>query len=215
MPFLGGNQIAWNERTRRCLYFFLRHDLEKTLIEEALIASYGAFKKSRKEYPFVEMRELKPRAKIIAPEYPEHRHFIVIFNEDTLPPEAKNYIRFFDSNKLTKENLGNLAEFDLKEDFHKRMRYFENRDFSSLLRRILRSDFAILIQKDPTVKSRNRYALSHFHVKIDWPVADAAQDLGRYLRYISKDLYEKGDRVGEMKTHFCTIYFCCILQYCF
>jgi hypothetical protein len=32
---------------------------------------------------------------------------------------------------------------------------------------------------------------------VDWPIADASEDLAKYLRYISKDLYEKGDKYAE------------------
>lgn len=198
MPFLRRNEIGWNERFRRCLYFFLRDELDRVMITESLIESYNTFKASEKEYPFVEPRLLKPRARIIGPEIPEHNHFIVIFNEDTLPPSAKTHLSFFDSNKVTKENLANLGVFDLQEVFQARMRFFEDQDFPQLLKGVLKSDFAVLIQRDPAIKSRYRFGVSHFHVRIDWPVAYAAEDLGRYLRYISKDLYEKGDRLGEI-----------------
>lgn len=197
MPFLRRNEIGWNERFRRCLYFFLRDGLDSVLISESLIESYAAFKLNKKDYPFVEMRHLKPRAKIVGPEYPEHRHFIVIFNEDTLPPEAKTHIRFFESNRVTKENLGLFGVFDLQDVFHQRMRYFEDTQFVDLLKKLLKADFALLIQRDPTIKARYRFGLTNFHVRIDWPVATAAEDLGCWLRYISKDLYEKGERPAE------------------
>jgi len=199
MPVLGRNLIAWDERFRRCLYFLLRDELDKTLLNDALVESYREFVAHGKEYPFVEMRELKPRAKIVARERPEQRHFITIFHEDTLPAESKNYVRFFDSNKVTKENIGDLvADFDLTADFNQRMRYFEDRDFTELLKNLLKSDYAVLLQRDPASKARNRYVISHFHVRIDWPVAAAAEDLARRLRYISRDLYEKGERTGEV-----------------
>ncbi|MBI5252382.1 MAG: hypothetical protein HY912_23045 [Desulfomonile tiedjei] len=197
MPALRRNEIGWNERFRRCLYFFLRDELDSVLVTESLIASYKNFKDKKKDYPFVEMRELKPRAKLHGPEFPDHRHFIVIFNEDILPSDAKVHIRFFDSNKITKENLVLLSVFDLQDVFHQRMRYFEDTEFVSLLKRLVKADYALLIQRDPSVKARYRFGLTHFHVRIDWPIAVAAEDLGRYLRYISKDLYEKGERVGE------------------
>ncbi|MFH1113246.1 MAG: hypothetical protein V1792_04935 [Pseudomonadota bacterium] len=197
MTFRKRNEIGWNERFRRCVYFFLRDELDCILISEALIESYNNFKELGQDYPFVETRLLKPRAKIIGPEYSQHRHFMVIFNEGTLPPEAKTHISFFDSNRVTKENLSGLGVFDLREVFHSRMRYFQDTDFPTLLKYLTKSDFAVLIQQDPTVKARYRYGMSHFHVRVDWPVAHAAEDLGRYLRYISKDLYEKGDKVGE------------------
>ena len=198
MTHLKRNEIGWNERFRRCMYFYLRDELDCILINEALIESYRQFKAAGKEYPFVETRLLKPRAKILGPEYREHRHFIVIFAEETLPAEAKIHVRFFDSNKVTKENLSSLAVFDLKEIFRQRMRYFEDSKFSTLLTSLGQSDYAILVQRDPSVKSRDRYAISHFHVQIDWPIAHAAEDLGRYLRYISKDLYEKGEKTAEI-----------------
>ena len=198
MPFLRRNEISWNERFRRCLYFFLRDELDSTLLTESLIESYKAFKGSNKEYPFVEMRELKPRAKIHGPEYPDQRSFIVIFAEDTIPTESKPHIRFLDSNKVTKENLGLLALFDLQDVFHQRMRYFDNSEFVSLLKSLLTTDYALLIQRDTSVKARYRFGLSHFHVRIDWPVTNAAEDLGRRLKYISKHLYERGDRESEV-----------------
>jgi hypothetical protein len=197
MPYLRRNEIGWNERFRRCLYFFLRDELDTLILRESLIESYTAFKNANKPYPFVERRELKPRARIVGPEYPEHRHFIIIFSEDTLPSRSKTHIRFLDSNKVTKENLGSLALFDLQEVFHQRMRYFDDSAFPELLRSLIKSDFAILIQRDPTIKARYRFGVSHFHVRIDWPLAYAAEDLGRRLRYISKDLYEKGEKFGE------------------
>ncbi len=162
MPYLGRNEIAWDEKFRRCLYFFLRDELDGILISESLIESYRAFKEAGKAYPFVEMRELKPRAKIFGPEYPEQRHFIVIFAEDVLTPDAKIHIRFFDSNRTTKENLTFLGAFDLREVFHQRMRYLEDAEFLTLLRSLLKHDFALLIQRDPSVRSRYRFALSHF-----------------------------------------------------
>jgi len=39
--------------------------------------------------------------------------------------------------------------------------------------------------------------LSHFHVKIDWPVASAAEALGKELYYLSGDLYEQGEKYAE------------------
>ncbi len=128
--------------------------MDSVLITESLIKSYTAFKLNKKDYPFVEMRHLKPRAKIVGPEYPEQGHFIVIFNEDTLPPEAKTHIRFFESNRVTKENLGLFGVFDLQDVFHQRMRYFEDTQFVELLKKLLKADFALLIQRDPHHQSQ-------------------------------------------------------------
>ena len=62
----------------------------------------------------------------------------------------------------------------------------------NFIKELLPVDYALLIQRDTAGISKNRYGLSHFHVRIDWPIADAAEDMAQSLRYISKDLYEKG-----------------------
>ncbi len=197
MRALRRNEIGWNERFRRCLYFFLRDELDSIFLTEALIESYKNFKSRNTEYPFVEMRELKPRARVHGPEYADQAQFIVIFAEDVIPNESKIHLRFFDSNKVTKDNLLGLAVFDLNDVFHQRMRYFEDTEFVSVVKKLIKSDYAVIIQRDPIIKARYRFGLTHFHVQIDWPVAYAAEDLGRYLRYIGKDLYERGEKFGE------------------
>ncbi len=39
--------------------------------------------------------------------------------------------------------------------------------------------------------------LSHFHVKIDWPIDDATEEMAKQLRYISKELYENGEQYAQ------------------
>ncbi|MEJ2690035.1 MAG: hypothetical protein P8130_08800 [Deltaproteobacteria bacterium] len=62
-------------------------------------------------------------------------------------------------------------------------------------------DFALLIQRDPAIKRQNKYAMSHFHVRIDWPIDDAAENMAQQLRYVSKDLYERGEKYAEHLHH--------------
>jgi hypothetical protein len=69
--------------------------------------------------------------------------------------------------------------------------------FNDFIKELLPVDYALLIQRDPSIKKSDHYALTHFHVRIDWPINDAAEDLARQLRYVSKDLYEKGDKYAE------------------
>ena len=73
------------------------------------------------------------------------------------------------------------------------MKYFDQARFMDFIEELLNIDYALLIQQVPTIKKKNRYALTHFHVKIDWPIADAAEDLAKWLRYAQNNLYEKGD----------------------
>ena len=111
--------------------------------------------------------------------------------------ELKNYIRFFPDNKLIKKNIGYLADPSLYKNFNLNLRYFDQPRFLDFIEDLLDIDYALLIQRDPTVKKKNRYALTHFHVKIDWPIADAAEDLAKWLRYIQSNLYENGDKEGR------------------
>jgi hypothetical protein len=86
----------------------------------------------------------------------------------------------------------------LHKNFNQNLRYFDKPGFFDFINNLLNVDYALLIQQDPTVKKKNRYALTHFHVKIDWPIADAAEDLAVWLRYIQNNLYEQGDKVGHI-----------------
>ena len=58
-------------------------------------------------------------------------------------------------------------------------------------------DYALLIQGNADGLSRSQYGLTHFHVRIDWPITEAAEDMARSLRYISKEIFEKGDKYAE------------------
>ncbi|MFH1076237.1 MAG: hypothetical protein V1753_05260 [Pseudomonadota bacterium] len=175
----------------------LRDELDCLLIQYCLVESYQKFVQNNIAYPFVEMRELKPRAIIPDVEHDLHNNLLLIFSEDSIPNPHKKYIRFFDDNKLTKENLLKMQHINFYKDIPQNLKMFESMQFSLLLKDLLPIDYALLIQRDPSVKSKTRYALSHFHVRIDWPITDAAEDLMRRLKYIQKDLYEKGDEHAE------------------
>ena len=140
---------------------------------------------------------MKPRARIPDVEYSAHRHFLLVFVEDFVGSAYKKYIRFFDDNKVTKENLLRFGTVQFSKKYFRNIKFFESSEFSDLLKGLLPVDYALLIQRDSAIKTRNRYALSHFRVRIDWPISDAAEDLARELRYISKDLYEKGESYAE------------------
>ncbi len=189
--------LSRQDRLRRSIYESLRDELEVYLLEYGLVESYQNFVDQGVPYPFVEMRELKPRARIPDFEYEMHNRFLVIFTEDRIPSAYKKYIRFFDANKVTKENLMQSETVQFSKKYFRNIKLFESTHFSDFLRAILPVDYALLIGRDPTVKARNRYSLSHFHIRIDWPIADAAEDLAGELRYVSKDLYEKGEVYAE------------------
>ena len=108
------NRLAyWNvreelsnaERLRRSYYELLRDELDQFILQYSLIDSYSNFCAHNIPYPFVEMRELKPRARIPNIEHEQQNAFLVIFLEDSIPATHKKYIRFFDVNKITKKNL--------------------------------------------------------------------------------------------------------------
>ncbi len=189
--------LSLKDRLRRSYYELLRDELDQFLLEYTLIDSYKKFMDKNIPYPFVEKRELKPRARIPAKEYDSQNAFLLIFLEDSIPEFHKKYIRFFDVNKTTKANLCRAKNLPLGEKFDRNQKCIESAHFFNFLKVLLPVDYALLIQRDPQTRSRNRYCLTHYHVKIDWPIADAAEDLAQDLRYISKDLYEKGDKHAE------------------
>lgn len=190
-------ELSLANKLRRSYYELLRDDLDQFLIQYALIDSYQNFATAEKPYPFVEKRELKPRARIPDEEYELHNSFLVVFLEDSFPPEHKKYIRFFDENRTTKANLLRAQSLVLHQGYDRACRYLESVHFRNFIRVLLPVDYALLIQRDTVSKPRSRYILSHYHVRVDWPINDAAEDLARSLRYISKDLYEKGEKTAE------------------
>ena len=190
-------ELSLANRVRRSYFELLRDELDQQMIQYALINSYHNFLNKKTPYPFVEKRELKPRARIPDVEYDCQNVFLVIFIEDTIPRTHKKYIRFFDENKTTKTNLLNSKSVPLSGKFDRTQKYMDSVHFNNFIQSLLPVDYALLIQRDPSIRSKNRYGLTHFHVRVDWPIADAAEDLSRGLRYISKDLYEKGEKYAE------------------
>jgi hypothetical protein len=176
----------------------LRDQLDAYLIKYALIDSYWQFHRSGEPYPFVRKRELKPRAKGNKTEFAQQNSFLVIFCEGTLPGEYKKYIRFFDTNKISKSAINEIADIELSRDYSRNIRYFDNRKFGRLLLDLLPQDYALLIQQDPTIKRKIRYVLSHFYVKVDWLIDDATEAMAKELRYISRELYEKGEQYAQL-----------------
>lgn len=191
-------ELSQVDRLRRSYYEMLRDDLDQFMLDYALVDSYMRFLSNGEPYPFVEKRELKPRARIPAVEHEFHNTFLVLFVEDTIPAAFKKYIRFFNLNKTTKTNLLQAKALPLPDSFDRNQKYVESAHFLNFVKKLLPVDYALLIQKDPATRSKNRYTLSHFHVRVDWPITEAAEDMAQNLRYISKDLYEKGDKYAEI-----------------
>ena len=77
--------LSNDNRLRRSYYELLRDGLDGYMIQYALIDSYMNFLEQKVPYPFVERRELKPRARIPSVEYKLHNSFLIIFVEDTVP----------------------------------------------------------------------------------------------------------------------------------
>lgn len=190
-------ELSQFDRMRRSYYELLRDDLDQFMLQYSLTDSYNNFCARKIPYPFVEKRELKPRARIPDLEYECQNAFLVIFVEDKIPEKDKKYIRFFDVNKTTKKNLLHSKTIPFADKFDRSQKCLESVHFYDFLRMLLPVDYALLIQRQPLKTKANSYLLSHYHVRIDWPITDAAEDLARNLRYVSKDIYEKGDRCAE------------------
>jgi hypothetical protein len=190
-------ELSQANKLRRSYYELLRDELDQFMIQYALVDSYQNFSAKGIPYPFVEKRELKPRARIPDVEYECQNVFLSIFIEDCIPAVHKKYIRFFGDNKVTKTNLLRSKTLTLSGKFDRSQKYLDSLHFTNFLKILLPVDYALLIQRDPVSHVKNRYYLSHFHVRIDWPIVDAAEDMAQTLRYISKDIYEKGDKYAE------------------
>ena len=191
-------RLNYYEKLRRSLYEIMRDSLEQRLMKISLIDSFNNYLKNDVEYRFVDKSELRPKSKKMEKESELFNTFIIIFCEGLIDPSLKNYIRFFPENKTIKKNLDDLANFTLNKRFYNNIKYFDNQPFLNFVEELTDIDYALLIQQDPTIKKKNRYALTHFHVKVDWPISDAAEDLAKYLRYIQSNLYENGDKYARI-----------------
>ncbi len=204
-----GARLTYYEKLRRSVYKILRDALERRLMKISLIDSFYNYKKTGVEYCFLDKSELKPKSKKKGKESDLFSRFIVIFCEGVVSRKLKNYVRFFPENSVVKKNLEYLADFFLYKRFHQNLKHFENPGFLDFLEKLLNIDYALLIQQDPSVKKINRYSLTHFHVKIDWPIADAAEDLAKWLRYIQNNLYENGDEDARILQNKLFEYYAC------
>jgi hypothetical protein len=153
-------RLNYYEKLRRSLYEILRDSLELELMKISLVDSFYNFLKNNVEYSFVDKSELRPKSKKMEKESELFNTFIVIFCEGAINPVLKNYIRFFPENKVVKQNVEYLANFSLYKQFHQNLRYFDQPRFLDLVKNLLNIDYALLIQQDPTVKKKNRYALT-------------------------------------------------------
>ncbi|RTZ96221.1 MAG: hypothetical protein DSY90_11195 [Deltaproteobacteria bacterium] len=190
-------QLSQVNRLRRSYYELLRDEFDQHLVQYALIDSYDNFLKKKLKYPFVEKRELKPRARIPDVEYESHNAFLVIFQEDSVPASYKKYIHFLNVNKTTKANILQSKTLPLTVTFDRYQKNLDSAHFFNFLNLLLPVDYALLIQRVPASQTQIRYSLTHFHVRIDWPIAEAAESMACRLRYISKELYERGDEYAE------------------
>jgi len=191
-------QLSYYEKLRRSIYEILRDSVERRLMKVSLIDSFYNYQKKGVEYIFVDKRELKPKSKKMEKESEFFNTFLVIICEGVLSSQLKNYIRFFPENSVIKKNLQYLPSFSLYNRFHRNLRHFDSPGFLDFIEDLSDIDYALLIQQDPSVRKKNRYSLTHFHVKIDWPIAEAAQDLAKGLRYIQHNLYENGDKEASI-----------------
>ncbi|MBN1383232.1 MAG: hypothetical protein JXA41_16325 [Deltaproteobacteria bacterium] len=187
-------ELSYLEMVRRSFYIFLRDELERRLKAITLEKIYRQCLDEGMIYPCVRPQEMRTKKRAFGQEFPLALPYIVIFCEESLGAEHQKYIRFNSNNRIRKDTLALVPGVQLKKPFYSGIKYFERYPFFDLLESLLDVDYALLIQRDDRYRKQNRYALTHFHVKIDWPIAEAAESLGRELRYISKNLYEKGER---------------------
>ncbi len=190
-------ELSHNDKIRRSIYVFLRDELERKLQTLALEEPYFKCQAEGTPYPYVDSSEMRPRKKEFCKESEVARPFFIVFCEDAIDEMHQKYLRFNDSNKVRKDNISLIPDIMLHRSFNSTAKFFEKNAFFELLDPLLDIDYSLLIQRDNRYKKRNRFALTHFHMKIDWPIADAAESLAKELRYISKSLYEKGEKYAD------------------
>ena len=190
-------ELSYIEMVRRSFYVFLRDELERRLKIITFEKPYKLCKEGGIPYPYVDPSDMRPKKREFSKESPVARPYIIIFCEETIEELHQKYIRFSDDNRIRKDTLALVPNVRLNKPFYSGIKFFERNTFFELLEELLDVDYGLLIQRDDRYKKQNRYSLTHFHVKIDWPIAEAAESLAKELRFISKSLYERGERYAE------------------
>ena len=192
-------ELSHIETVRRSIYVFLRDELERRLRTIALENPYRVCRdKMCLVYPYVDPGDMRPKKKEFMAESSVIRPFIVLFCEESIDAQHMKYVRFNDDNRIRKDTIKMVPSVNLRKSFSSGIKFFEKEIFFELLDNLLDVDYCLLIQRDERYKKHNSYALTHFHVKIDWPIAEAAESLAKELRFVSKSLYEQGERYAEM-----------------
>ena len=155
-------ELSMADKLTRSYYELLRDELDYFLIQYALIDSYRKICQSERTVPFVEKREMKPRARIPDREYECQNAFLVMFVENTIPTEHKKYIRFFDDNRTQKQNLLRSKSLQLADNFDRNWKYLESIHFSNFLKSLLPVDYALLIQTRPGHRQQESVRLVPF-----------------------------------------------------
>jgi hypothetical protein len=135
-------ELSQAEKLKRSYYELLRDELDQFLIQYTLIDSYNNFISRQIPFPFVEKRELKPRGRIPDKEYESQNSALVIFVENTVLPEHKKYVRFFDVNKTIKTNLLRFKTLPLSDKFDRNWKYLESIYFKSSQKSIWADSFS-------------------------------------------------------------------------
>lgn len=171
--------------------------LDRFLADHVLAGSLSQFQAAGRAYPFVDMRELKPGAAgagVPEQEVTDHRHGLIILVDGTLPPEVKKHVRIKDKNRVVKENLAAVLPIEaVLGGFELGWTHVGRPEVLRLIGTLLHVDYGLLIQHDPRASRMRRFALTHFRVRIDWPIEDAAEALALDLRYVARHLYEHSE----------------------
>lgn len=109
-------RLNYYEKLRRSLYEILRDALERRLMKISLIDSFYNYYKNDVEYSFLDKSELKPKSKKMEKESDLFNTFIVIFCEDIVSPQLKNYIRFYPENSILKKISSTSPAFHYTKD---------------------------------------------------------------------------------------------------
>ncbi len=196
------HNLSLKGRRRKALYQTLRDQLDYILINYHLIGSLNNYKENNEPYPFVDVKALRPGFKgdnIKDGDVPLHNHGLVIFYEDFLGPEHKIYLKFKDTNRVIKENLlaDKLVDVEFANGFSIPKAHFDSKNLETVIGKLSELDNGLLIQGNPRSKSHENYVLTHFGVKVDWPIALAAESLSQYLGYLKGDITLVADDLME------------------
>lgn len=197
-------------QARRIRYGMVAKTLDDLLVQHTLIDSYQSYVDRDQQYPFIKPQALNPttvRHDMKEADIEGHNTGLVFLTENRLHSSWLQYINFWEMFTCTKKSIEPHSSIDpdFKERFSQKKAEVDHPDFIDALKNFSELDYGLLVQ--PYSSEKNRFFMTHFHVRVDYPLVSAAEEKAVKLGYLQGKLHEQEPKVmGKLMSKFFQYY---------